>query len=135
MTKLPAAPTKPPRGTAEKVRRWAAEATPQKVMARRLGVGVATLKQWMDDDDRLRAAYDEGIEEEHQFLIAALKKQIDKSPTPAIFLLKTRHGYVEGDRAEQANRVQLTFNIPAAPTREDWLQARVIEPEKLPHDA
>ncbi|PBS11940.1 hypothetical protein CMZ82_12445 [Lysobacteraceae bacterium NML93-0792] len=104
-------------------------------MARRLGVGVATLKQWMDDDDRLRAAYDEGIEEEHQFLIAALKKQIDKSPTPAIFLLKTRHGYVEGDRAEQANRVQLTFNIPAAPTREEWLQARVIDPEKLPHDA
>jgi len=88
----------------------------------------------MDDDDRLRAAYDEGIEEEHQFLISALKKQIDKSPTPAIFLLKTRHGYIEGDRAEQANRVQLTFNIPAAPTREEWLQARVIESEKLPHD-
>ena len=126
--------TKPLRGTAEKIKRWASEATPQKVMARRLGIGVRTLKQWLDEDERLRAAYDEGIELEHQFLITALKKQIDKSPTPAIFLLKTRHGYVEGDRAEQANRVQLTFNIPAAPTREEWLQARVIDPEKLPHD-
>lgn len=132
MAALPST-AKPPRGTAEKVRRWAAEATPQKVMARRLGVGVALLKTWMENDERLQAAYDEGIEEEHQMLVNALKKQMDKSPTPAIFLLKTRHGYIEGDRVEQANRVQLTINIPAAPSREEWLQARVIEPEKLPN--
>lgn len=125
--------SKPLRGTHEKVRRWASESTPQKVMARRLGVGVTQFKKWMEEDERLQAAYDEGVESEHQMLVGALKKQLDKSPTPAIFLLKTRHGYIEGDRVEQANRVQLTINLPAAPSREDWLKAKVIEPEKLPN--
>lgn len=134
MTKPLPSPEKPPRGTADKLRRWAADGTPQKVMARRLGVGVARLKQWMEEDEKLQAAYDEGVEEEHQMLLASLRAHMASSPTPAIFLLKTRHGYREGDQTGQANKVQVTFNLPGAAPREQWLQARVIEPEKLPHD-
>ena len=129
-------PAKPPRGTADKLRRWAADGTPQKVMARRLGVAARTMKKWLEDDPRLQAAYDEGVEEEHQVLLASLRKHMDASPTPAIFLLKTRHGYREGDQTGQANRVELTFNLPGAASKEQWTQARVIEakPEAIGHD-
>lgn len=130
MTKPLPSPDKAPRGTADKLRRWAAEAVPQKVMARRLGVSVATLKRWMDEDERLAAAYDEGVEEEHQMLVAALKARLADSPAAAMFLLKTRHGYREGDQTGQANRVQVTFNLPGAASKEQWVQARVIEPDR-----
>lgn len=123
---------KPPRGTAAKLRQWAADGTPQKVMARRLGVGVARLKQWMEDDERLQAAYDEGVEEEHQVLLASLRSHMANSPTPAIFLLKTRHGYREGDQTGQANRVQVTFELPGAASKEQWVNARVIDAEPEP---
>lgn len=129
-------PAKPPRGAADKLRRWAAEGTPQKVMARRFGVAVRTLKTWMDEDERLQAAYDEGVEEEHQMLLESLRKHMGASPTPAIFLLKTRHGYREGDQTGQANRVEVTFNLPGAASKEQWAQARVVEskPEAVGHD-
>ena len=129
MTKPLPSPDKPPRGTADKLRKWAADGTPQKVMARRLGVGVVTLKRWLEENERLQAAYDEGVEEEHQVLLASLRSHMAGSPTPAIFLLKTRHGYREGDPAGQANRTSVTINLPGAATREQWTQARVIEPD------
>lgn len=129
MTKPLPSPAKPPRGTADKVRRWAAEGSPQKVMARRLGVGVATLKRWLEENETLQAAYDEGVEEEHQLCLQSLRSHMATSPTPAIFLLKTRHGYREGDQTGQANKVQVTFNIPAAASRDDWVSARVIDVE------
>lgn len=132
--------TTPLRGTADKVRRWAADGTPQKVMARRLGVGPNTLRDWIRDNDRIRAAYDEGIEEEHQVLLQSLRSHMASSPTPAIFLLKTRHGYREGDQTGQANRVEVTFNLPGAASKDDWLSARVIDvdptpaPKRIKHD-
>lgn len=132
-------PSKPPRGTPDKVRRWAADSVPMKVMARRLGVGVPTFKRWMEENERLQAAYDEGVEEEHQSLIASLRSHMASSPTPAIFLLKTRHGYREGDQTGQANKVQITFSLPGAATKEQWAQARVIDatpeaPKAIDHD-
>lgn len=138
MTRAMQPRSKPPRGAVEKVRQWAADSVPQKVMARRLGVGVATFKRWMEEDERLEAAYDEGVEEEHQVLIASLRSHMASSPTPAIFLLKTRHGYREGDQTGQANRVQITFSLPGAATPEQWAQARVIDapltPKAIEHD-
>lgn len=124
---------KPPRGTPDKLRRWAADGAPQKVMARRLGVSAETLRKWLDENPRLRAAYDEGVEAEHQLLREALFRQLDKSPTPAIFLLKTRHGYCEGDMTGLANKVQVTFNLPGAAPKDQWAQiieAKPIKPTK-----
>lgn len=134
MTKRLPSPSKAPRGTADKLRRWAADAVTQKVMARRLGVSVQTLKRWMDESPRLAAAYDEGVEEEHQMLVAALKARLDV-PAAAMFLLKTRHGYREGDQTGQANRVQVTFNIPGAASKDQWVKARVVESKAVGHDA
>lgn len=124
--------TKPPRGTAAKLKQWAADGTPQKVMARRLGVGVARLKQWMEDDERLQAAYDEGVEEEHQVLRQALMNKIHTdNGAAAMFLLKCRHGYNERDQTGQAHHVQVTVNLPAAASKDDW-KGRVIDAEPEP---
>ena len=53
----------------------------------------------------------------------------DRSPVPAIFLLKTRHGYREGDQTEQGNRVSVTFNLPGAQPLDAFRRGAVIEHE------
>lgn len=118
---------KPPKDAAEKIKHWASEAASVKAIARRLGVSLETLNTWMDRHPKLRDAMDEGREEEHQMLFNALVKQLDKSPTPAIFLLKARHGYREGDQTEVANRVSINFTLPGAVSLEQFTKGRVIE--------
>lgn len=86
-----------------------------------------TFRVLMEQNPDLKAAYDEGVEAEHQMLVSALKRQMDKSPVPAIFLLKTRHGYREGDQSELGNRVSVTFNLPGAQPLEVFRRGTVIE--------
>jgi hypothetical protein len=38
----------------------------------------------------------------------------------AMFLLKARHGYREGDQSEQSNKIQITFNLPGALTAAEY---------------
>ena len=45
----------------------------------------------------------------------------------AIFLLKARHGYVEGQQENQANRVSVTFNIPGATPLDKFNNTMVID--------
>ncbi|MCY1310270.1 hypothetical protein D9M69_600390 [compost metagenome] len=54
--------------------------------------------------------------------------------TAAIFLLKARHGYREGDQSEIANKVSINFQLPGALRLEDF--ARDVSPSKgsLSHD-
>ena len=118
---------KPPSGAAEKIKRWASEAATVKAIARRLGVSLETLNTWMERHPKLRDAMDEGREEEHKMLFDSLCKHLDKSPTAAIFLLKARHGYREGDQSEIANRVSINFTLPGAMTVEQFNKGRVIE--------
>lgn len=110
-----------------KVQRWASESATKGAIARRLGMDSKTFRVLMEQNPELRAAYEEGVEEEHQMLVSALKRQLDKGPVPAIFLLKTRHGYREGDQTEQANRVSVTFNLPGAMPLEQFKRATLIE--------
>jgi len=112
-----------------KVQRWASESASKGAIARRLGMDHKTFRVLMEQNPELRAAYDEGVEAEHQMLVSALKRQLDKSPVPAIFLLKTRHGYREGDQTEQGNRVSVTFNLPGAQPLEAFRRGAVIEHE------
>lgn len=107
-----------------KVKHWAADAASMRVISRRLGITENTFRSWMDTFPALRDAYYEGIEEEHQMLLAALKKQLDKGPVPAIFLLKSRHGYREGDQTETINRVSITFDLPGAMPLKAYMKAQ-----------
>lgn len=52
----------------------------------------------------------------------------------AMFLLKTRHGYREGDQSDTANKVSITFQMPGALPM-DQFAAHVIETRKgITHD-
>ncbi len=111
----------------EKVQRWSSEAATKGAIARRLGMDSKTFRVLMEQDPDAKAAYEEGRETEHLMLVSALKRQMDRSPVPAIFLLKTRHGYREGDQSEQANRVSVTFNVPGALSLDAFKSNKVIE--------
>lgn len=118
----------PPRNAQARIRLWASEGATVKGIARSLGVSLETLNEWMDRQPELRAAMDEGREAEHKVLHNAMFKAAEKGNiTAAIFLLKTRHGYREGDQTGVANKVSVMFNIPGAMPL-DQFKGRTIEP-------
>lgn len=120
----------PPKDAAKRIRLWASQATGKRAIAQRFGIGHKRLEDWFEEHPDLQAAWDEGIEIEHQMLYQALLKHLDKTPVPAIFLLKARHGYREGDQTEIANRVSVTFTLPGALPLADFKRGRVIEHAK-----
>lgn len=123
-----AADRKPPRNAAARIRAWAGEGASKKGIARSLGVSDETLQVWMDRHPALRHAMDEGREAEHKVLHNALFKQAQQgNTTAAIFLLKTRHGYREGDQREIANQVAVTFQLPGALPWDQFKQGKVID--------
>lgn len=91
-----------------------------------LGVSDAILSRWLDEHPELNAAFHEGREKErqtlHGILYTAATTQGDKGALiAAMFLLKARHGYVEGQQETQANRVSVTFNVPGAQPLDKYL--------------
>ncbi len=88
-----------------------------------------TLARWFDDYPALKQACDNGREKERHALHNALyKKAIEKGDTTAaIFLLKARHGYREGDQSDHANKVAITFNLPGALSAEQYALAKVAK--------
>ena len=126
---------KPPRSAAARIRLWASEGSTVKGIARSLGVSSETLAEWMDRHPALRDAMDEGREAEHKVLHNALFKQAQNgNTTAAIFLLKTRHGYREGDQTGAANKVSVTFNIPGPLPLDQFKKGRVIEHDQTDAD-
>jgi len=66
--------------------------------------------------DGISRALDQGREKERHTLHNVLYTAATESgnTTAAMFLLKARHGYREGDQNEQANRVNIVFQLPGA---------------------
>ena len=119
----------PPEGVHEFVADLATNGWSKGGIARKLGVHVQTLDRWMDDDPELKRVFDMGRDLEHNKLFDALFRQATEkgNATAAMFLLKARHGYREGDQSEIANKVSITFNLPGA----DKLEAVVAKPKKV----
>lgn len=126
--------TKLPKGALENVKRWATESASKGAIARRLGMDPKTFRVLMEQNPELQAAYDDGVEAEHHALVSALKGQMHNSPAPAIFLLKARHGYREGDQSELGNRVSVTFNLPGAQPLDAFKRGQVIEHNSAGYD-
>jgi hypothetical protein len=83
------------------------------------------LRRWMTENPALQHAFDFGRERERHELHSLLVRDARDGEKPninAMFLLKARHGYREGDAGEQGSRVNITFNIPAALSREDFMK-------------
>ncbi|WP_449106326.1 hypothetical protein [Pseudomonas mohnii] len=113
---------KPPADAAEKLLAMAADGVNKKGLAYGLGTTVELLNVWLDQHPELQQAIDQGREREHKALHNALyKAAVDGgNVTAAIFLLKARHGYREGDQGDQANRVSINFQLPGAMRLEDF---------------
>lgn len=80
-----------------------------------LGCSMQVLDRWMDENPALKEAFSQGREKERQMLHDVLTNAAKSgNVVAAIFLTKARHGYIEGQQEAQANRVSVTFNIPAA---------------------
>jgi hypothetical protein len=108
-----------PADAADVIRQACATGASKVGVAMALGCDFSVLSRWLDEDSTLQAAFAEGRETErktlHNVLYSAAISGTDKGALiAAMFLLKARHGYQEGQQEGQANRVSVTFNIPAA---------------------
>lgn len=111
-------PTTPPADAADRVRDLAADGFSVIGVAHRMGVGKRALGRWFDEYPDLKDAFDQGREEERYALHNFLYRQAMEhgNATAAMFLLKARHGYREGDQGDQANQVNVTIALPGAMT-------------------
>lgn len=121
-------PKQPPRDAATRIEAFAADGFSIRGVAAGLGVAQDTFRKWLDDSPELQEAFDNGREKERYALHNMLYRQaIEKgNSTAAMFLLKSRHGYREGDQSETGNKVQINFQLPGALSMEEF-SMKVIE--------
>lgn len=111
----------PPDGAKDDIRALAATGFSIRGIAAHFGTTFETLTRWLDEDDVLQEAFRVGRDQERYALHNALyQKAMNGDGPAAMFLLKARHGYREGDQSDQANRVAITFNLPGAAKAEDY---------------
>ena len=111
----------PPRDAAERIRALSAEGHSTVGIAQQLGVGRKTFDKWRAEFPDLDEAYREGVERERYELHSGLAaKARGGNIVAAMFLLKARHGYREGDQADQAGRVSVTIALPGAMTLQQF---------------
>jgi hypothetical protein len=118
----------PPPDCAQRIFTAAAEGRPVTGIAAVLKISRPTLNLWMDEHPDLREAFDSGREKERHELHSLMVRDARDGGKPninAMFLLKARHGYREGDQGDQGNRVNVIFNMPGALSKEDYLKTVV----------
>ena len=124
-----------PPDAADVIREACAHGATKTGVALALAVNTDVLDRWMDEDPALAEAFKAGRERERQTLHAVLYDAAvsgtDKGLISAMFLLKARHGYQEGQQENQANRVSVVFQLPGAMSMKDF---GVIENEPSNRD-
>jgi hypothetical protein len=122
----------PPVDAAERIEALAADGFSMVGVAKRLGTTFDVLTRWMEERPALRAAFDRGREDERYALHNFLYRQaMEMGHAPsAMFLLKARHGYREGEPVEVTNNVRLSFTLPTAMTLDQFRGA--IDAETSP---
>jgi hypothetical protein len=116
----------PPQNAADRVEMLAADGFSMRGVAAGFGISADTLRRWLDEHPELQEAFDRGRERERQTLHNTLYRAATEkgNMTAAMFLLKARHGYREGDQTAEANRVSINFTLPAAMPMEAF---RIVE--------
>jgi hypothetical protein len=108
-------PKEPPHDAALRIRELASEGHSLLGIANMLGTSPDTLRRWMKEQPELREQYDLGRERERLTLTNILyQKALAGDAISAMFLLKARHGYKEGEQPADAGRVNVTIQLPAA---------------------
>lgn len=126
----------PPRDAAAKITAWSQAGYSKRGIAHRFGIHYQTLNRWLEVHEALKDALDAGREREHHALYTKCFDLAMGGPgrQPNIlaifFLLKCRHGYVEGSPVEgqTGNRISINFQLPGALSPEMF--GKVIEHER-----
>ena len=122
-----------PPDAANVIQAAAADGFTQIGIAMLMGTNIDVLKRWMDDDPALKQAFAFGREKERRTLHNVLYRSATEGTgkdalISAMFLLKSRHGYKEGQEInDQNSRVQIEIKLPGALAPGDY--AKVIENE------
>ena len=76
----------------------------------------------------------QGREQERQALHNVLYKLAieEKDKVSAMFLLKARHGYREGDQQDYSNKVNITFYLPGDMSAADYITIEAVAITKEP---
>lgn len=108
--------------TPDRIRALAADGFSIVGVAASLGVSKDQLQAWMTRDPALQDAFDQGREQERRALHNQLYRLAmeEKHASAAMFLLKARHGYREGDQGDHGNRVNVTIALPGAMTLQQF---------------
>lgn len=103
-------------------------------IARHYQVSEETLNRWFDEDATLQEAFLQGREQERQALHNVLYKLAieEKDKVSAMFLLKARHGYREGDQQDYSNKVSIMFNLPGAMSAAEYKTIEAVANKKEP---
>jgi hypothetical protein len=118
---MPAYRVKPPSHAADTIHELASTGFSVRGIAAHYKIAYETLQGWFQKYPTLKQAFDNGRESERQSLHNALyRKAMNGDGPAAMFLLKARHGYREGDQREESNRVAITFNLPGAQKPEEY---------------
>lgn len=115
-------PIVPPADAADKIRALASDGFSVIGVAHGMGVGKDAFARWLNENPALQEAFDEGREMERRALHNQLYRMAmeDKHASAAMFLLKARHGYREGDQGDQGNRVNINIALPGAMTLQQF---------------
>jgi hypothetical protein len=120
----------PPLNAAARIEALAASGHSVVGIARGLNTSKDIVHRWCEEDPALAEALARGREAErfalHNVLYRAARRG---NIVAAMFLLKARHGYREGDQSDAANKVSITFALPGAMSADEF---KVIEHETKP---
>lgn len=115
-----------PKNAAKIIETVAASGASLRGVCKSLHVSYTTLNRWMDENPELKEAFERGREMERQTLHSSIYDTATKGEgrdklLAAMFLLKSRHGYREGEQEQQGNRVQINFQLPGAKPMETYV--------------
>ena len=115
------------------IEQWATHGVSERDIASRLGMSPVTWRKVKERDLRARDALARGRGREETILVGCLyRAAVEKgNVTAAIFLLKTRHGYIDNPKPEmQESRVSVEVRLPAALSTNQYKQVLDITPKK-----
>lgn len=131
----------PPKDAAKKIHQLASDGKTKAGIARAMNVSTPTLNRWMDEDELLRDAFDQGRDEDREYLEALLRNAAAngevKAQSNVMFILKCRHGYREFD--QPTSKVDVGVQVKTPPvmvvrdhgSNEEWAAKVAAQQAKL----
>ncbi|MBI1360007.1 MAG: hypothetical protein GC155_06945 [Alphaproteobacteria bacterium] len=106
----------PPPDAALRIRELAEEGHNKLGVANLLGTSADTFRRWLDEYPDLKEQYELGRGRQEFALTNVLyRKAMNGDTIAALFLLKARFGWREGEQQDAAaSRVNITFQLPGA---------------------